>query len=360
MFDRTRMTYYPLRERKNKVYIENATIDSDKDIFPLTDKQEVWIDTLCDEILEARGTGRPVILAFGAHTIKNGLGQLLGRFAREGYFTHLATNGAGIIHDWEFAYQGRSSEDVKANVAEGKFGTWEETGRYLNLALAIGSYEGCGYGESVGKMIEKDGVMIPTKEALRSISLDQETSLEKRGSALDLLDLIIRLDLQPGWLSIDHPYKAYSLQQCAYVNHVRFTSHPMFGHDIIYTHKANKGSVIGRTAERDFLTFVDSIARLEGGVYLSVGSAVMSPMIFEKALSMVRNTGVHINDAIIRVVDLQEGSWDWNKGEPPESDPAYYQRFMKTFSRMGLKSHYLSIDNRSLFVNLYTALKRKG
>ena len=77
MFDRTRMTYYPLRERKNKVYIENATIDPDKDIFPLTDKQEVWIDTLCDEILEARGTGRPVILAFGAHT-KAG-GQLLGR-----------------------------------------------------------------------------------------------------------------------------------------------------------------------------------------------------------------------------------------------------------------------------------------
>jgi hypothetical protein len=301
-----------------------------------------------------------VILAFGAHTIKNGLGQLLGRFAREGYFTHLATNGAGIIHDWEFAYQGRSSEDVKANVAEGKFGTWEETGLYLNLALAIGAFEGCGYGESVGKMIENDGVTIPTKETLRSTSLDQDASFEKRSAALDLLDLVVRLDLQPGRLSIDHPYKAYSLQHRAYVNHVRFTGHPMFGHDIIYTHKANKGSVVGRTAERDFLMFVDSIARLEGGVYLSVGSAVMSPMIFEKALSMVRNTGVHIDDAVIRVVDLQEGNWDWNKGEPPESDPAYYQRFMKTFSRMGLKSHYLSIDNRSLFVNLYTALKRKG
>ncbi|OQA43126.1 MAG: hypothetical protein BWY50_01079 [Spirochaetes bacterium ADurb.Bin315] len=134
----------------------------------------------------------------------------------------------------------------------------------------------------------------------------------------------------------------------------------MFGHDIIYTHKANRGSAIGRTAERDFLAFVDSIARLEGGVYLSVGSAVMSPMIFEKALSMVRNTGVRIDHAVIRVVDLQKGTWDWNRGEPPEDNPAYYQRFMKTFSRMGLESHYLCIDNRSLFVNLYTALKRKG
>ena len=354
------MTYYPLRERKNKVHIENATIDPDHDSFPLTDEQEVWIDALRDEILEARKNKRPVILAFGAHTIKNGLGQLLGRFAREGYFTHLATNGAGIIHDWEFAYQGRSSEDVKANVAEGKFGTWEETGFYLNLALAVGAFEGCGYGESVGKMIEKDGVAIPSQKSLLETSLDRTASLEKRSAALDLLDLVVRLDLQPGWLSIPHPCKAYSLQHRAYVNRVPFTGHPMFGHDIIYTHKANKGSAIGRTAERDFLSFVDSIARLEGGVYLSVGSAVMSPMIFEKALSMVRNAGIRIDHAVIRVVDLQKGTWDWNQGEPPEDDPAYYQRFMKTFSRMGLESHYLCIDNRSLFVNLYTALTRKG
>lgn len=354
------MTYYPLRERKNKVYIEDATILPENDSFPLADEQEVWIDALCDEILEARRNKHPVILAFGAHAIKNGLGQLLGRFAKEGYFTHLATNGAGIIHDWEFAYQGRSSEDVKANVAEGKFGTWEETGFSLNLALAVGAFEGCGYGESIGKMIEEDGVMIPTQEELLETSLDQSASFEKRSGALDLLDLIVKLDLQPGWLGIDHPYKEYSLQHCAYVNHVRFTGHPMFGHDIIYTHKANRGSAIGRTAERDFLAFVDSIARLERGVYLSVGSAVMSPMIFEKALSMVRNTGVRIDHAVIRVVDLQKGTWDWNRGEPPEDNPAYYQRFMKTFSRMGLESHYLRIDNRSLFVNLYTALKRKG
>lgn len=360
VFDRRSMTYYPLDERRNKVFIEEANIDPAKDSFPLTPEQGSWIQALADEILEARRNERAVILAFGAHTIKNGLGQLLGRFATSGYVTHLATNGAGIIHDWEFAYQGQSSEDVKANVAEGKFGTWEETGLYLNLGLAVGAYEGLGYGSSIGKMIEEDGLLIPDKETLISVSLDPHSSNEKRSSALDLLDLITLLDLPSGWLEIKHPYKEYSLLHTAYVNQVRSTSHPMFGHDIIYTHKANKGSVIGRTAERDFLSFVDSIAHLQGGVYLSVGSAVMSPMIFEKALSMVRNAHTAIDEAIIRVVDLQEGTWDWNKGEPPESNPAYYQRFMKTFSRMGLPSHYLSLDNRSFFVNLWKELQTKG
>lgn len=360
IFDRSQMTYYPLEQRMNKVFIEEANIDPKKASFALNDEQAQWIDSLSDEILHARKNERPVILAFGAHTIKNGLGQLLGRFARDGYFTHLATNGAGIIHDWEFAYQGRSSEDVKANVAEGKFGTWEETGLYLNLGLAVGAFEGLGYGEAIGKMIADDGLMIPTEEELKAIGSDQNQSLARRSSALDLLGVIRSLKLNAGWLEILHPYKHYSVEYQTHIDHVRSTSHPMFGHDIIYTHKANSGAVIGRCAEVDFLRFVDSIAHLEGGVYLSVGSAVMSPMIFEKALSMVRNSGIPIEHASIRVADLQEGSWDWNQGEPPENNPAYYQRFMKTFSRMGLRSHYLSIDNRALFVNLFNALHAKG
>ena len=93
----------------------------------------------------------------------------------------------------------------------------------------------------------------------------------------------------------------------------------MFGHDIIYTHEANKGSVIGRAAERDFLSFAKSVSNLEGGVYLSVGSAVMSPMIFEKSLSMSRNVAIQkgeiIDDFDIHVVDLRESTWDWSQGE---------------------------------------------
>ena len=131
MFDRTRMTYYPLSERKNFVDIERARIDPRYSDFVIDEALVLRAETIASEILAARERDASVILAFGAHAIKNGLGWLLGEMASRGWITHLATNGAGIIHDWEFAYQGASSEDVRANIAEGKFGTWEETGLYL-------------------------------------------------------------------------------------------------------------------------------------------------------------------------------------------------------------------------------------
>jgi hypothetical protein len=122
-----------------------------------------------------------------------------------------------------------------------------------------------------------------------------------------------------------HPYKEYSIQPYVARSQQPFTCHPMFGHDIIYTHYANQGASVGRTAERDFLSYADSVSNLEHGVYLSVGSAVMSPMIFEKSLSMSRNVasrhGQEIRHFKIHVVDLQQSSWDWNTGEPPMDDP---------------------------------------
>ena len=96
----------------------------------------------CERIRAARAAGRPVMCAFGAHTIKNGLGPVLMRLIEQGWITHLATNGAGIIHDWELAYQGRTSEDVRANMPHGEFGTWDETGRFINLALLVGAWRG--------------------------------------------------------------------------------------------------------------------------------------------------------------------------------------------------------------------------
>jgi hypothetical protein len=135
----------------------------------------------------------------------------------------------------------------------------------------------------------------------------------------------------------------------------------MFGHDIIYTHRANCGAAIGRCAQRDFLEYAAGVAGLEGGVYLSVGSAVMSPMIFEKSLSMARNAagGKGITDCDVHVVDLQESKWDWPQGEPPLDNPAYYLRFMKTFSRMGMRAVYTQADNREFFTALYRTLKKK-
>ncbi|HZJ88441.1 MAG TPA: hypothetical protein VFC80_04735 [Sphaerochaeta sp.] len=349
MFDRSKLTAYPLNERKNLVDITTAVVDPSDTAFVTEAKLADRVEKIASDILQARKNGSAVMLAFGAHAIKNGLGRLLGEMASRGWFTHLATNGAGIIHDWEFAYQGESSEDVRANVAEGKFGTWDETGLYLNLALAVGAFEGLGYGESVGKMIVNKGLTIPSS-----------SELTKSAAGLDLLELLETLKIAPGFLSIEHPYASYSVQGRCYSENIPCTSHPMFGHDIIYTHKAMRGAAIGRTAERDFLRYVSSVADLAGGVYLSVGSAVMSPMIFEKSLSMARNIGIPVDHGAIHVVDLAPEGWDWSTGEPPMDNPAYYLRYMKTFSRMGLETSYLSSDNRDFFVALYRALEKQS
>ena len=105
------------------------------------------------------------MITFGAHSIKNGLAPVFLQLVRDGWVTHLATNGAGIIHDWEFAFQGKSCENVELMVRDGKFGNWEETGFYINLALNVGAYEGRGYGESVGAMIQNEGLTIPSARA---------------------------------------------------------------------------------------------------------------------------------------------------------------------------------------------------
>ncbi|HKL58637.1 MAG: hypothetical protein WCS35_02620 [Sphaerochaeta sp.] len=365
-FDRQKMTYFPLSERENKVTIREASIESHTYTGTITVNLQQKASFIAQQILEANKRQASVICAFGAHTIKNGAGRLLGMMAKKGWINHLATNGAGVIHDWEFAFQGASSEDVRSNVAKGMFGTWEETGLYINLALAVGSYEGLGYGSSLGAFIQRGGLNIPPRKELLSLVENggEGVSLSTRASAADLLELITSLDIPSGFLAVPHSYAEYSAQSIAFVEGVPFTSHPMFGHDIIYTHKANRGAVVGRTAERDFLSFVDSVSNLEGGVYLSIGSAVMSPMIFEKALSMARNVSLPQGNAItncqINVVDLQQESWDWSKGEPPMDNPAYYLRFMKTFNRMGCPVSYTCADNRDFLVCLYNELEKRS
>ena len=175
-------------------------------------------------------------------------------------------------------------------------------------------------------------------------------------AALDLLERVKQFDLEPGFLEVAHQWKSYSVQAAALRLGVPFTGHPMIGHDIIYTHAMNSGAAVGRAAERDFLSYAESISRLEGGVYLSVGSAVMSPMIFEKSLSMSQNLakqrGERIQNHFITVVDLAESGWDWSQGEPPEDHPEYYLRFNKSFSRMGGSMRYLQMDNRDFLLHL--------
>jgi len=358
-FDRDKLTIKKLSERHNRVSIETDMIPVSQKPVNLSDQNIKLINKTADHIRSARQKQRSVMLTFGAHTIKNGMSPTLIALIREGWITHLATNGAGVIHDWELAYNGKTSEDVRENVKRGQFGIWEETGYFINLAIISGAYEGLGYGESVGKMISKEGLNIPdirllSEEAKRSI----ETDPDHAAASIDLLGVIKKFRLEPGFISIAHPYKQNSVQASAYDFEVPFTAHPMFGQDIIYNHPMNNGGAIGRTALSDYLSFAGSVSRIDWGVYLSLGSAVMSPMIFEKTFSMAQNLeiqkGSHIDNHFILVVDLAVSDWEWQKnGEPPSDNPAYYLRYCKTFHRMGGEMHYLTADNRDFLLALY-------
>ncbi|GMR23446.1 MAG: hypothetical protein BMS9Abin37_1876 [Acidobacteriota bacterium] len=354
----------PLCERANRVLIERDRIPADQQPRPLDRETESAVEESVQKIRRARTMSRPVILTFGAHAIKNGLAPVFIRLMERGWVTHLATNGAGIIHDWEFSFQGKSSENVRANVYEGTFGIWQETGFTINLALIVGAYEGLGYGESVGSMIENECLNIPESETLLEVIRDGvEDAPEKSSAAADLLWALRTFGLEPGTLKIPHSGKAHSVQAAAYRLEIPFTGHPMFGQDIIYNHPMSCGAAIGRTAERDFLSFAHSVAQLEHGVYLSLGSAVMSPMIFEKSLSMAQNLerqrGGRIQNHHMVVVDLAESQWNWQRdGEPPPDNPAYYLRYCKTFSRMGGHMQYLCMDNREFLLHLLHGLER--
>ena len=365
-FDRGRLRFRSLRERRNLLRIEDEAADPARPPRAGVQTME-QIRRVAAWVQRSRAAGRPVVLAYGAHAIKNGLAAVMIQLAERGWVTHFATNGAGVIHDWEFAFQGESSEDVRANVAAGTFGIWEETGRCINLAVLVGAWRGLGLGQSVGAMIHEDGLLVPTAEALRgriSEAVGRGEADALVPAAADLWQQIAECRLAPGRVSIPHLWKPYSVTAAAYRLGVPLTVHPGVGYDIIYTHPLNHGGAIGRTALRDFLTFAHSIGQLTGGVYLSVGSAIMSPMVFEKAMSMAQNVALQagggIHDHCIAVNDVQEGDWDWSKGEPPTDDPAYYLRFCKSFSRMGGELEYVCADNRVFLGNLLAELRQQG
>ena len=364
-FDRDRLLVKKLHDRKNKINIEESHIPVSQLPSGFSDTSYNLIKKTAGRVRLARERNSAVILTFGAHTIKNGMSPTLIALMEDGWVTHLSTNGAGIIHDWEFAWQGRSSEDVRENVENGQFGIWDETGFYINLALIVGAYEGLGYGESVGKMISGEGLQIPEISLLQDEAVKQiKINPDLAASAADLAGTIQNFSLRPGFMAIPHPYKKYSAQARAFELKIPFTGHPMIGHDIIYNHPMNHGAALGRTALSDFLCYTNSVCSLDYGVYMSVGSAIMSPMIFEKALSMCQNIMIqkqkHIDNHFILVVDLAKAEWDWEKyGEPPLDNPAYYLRYCKTFNRMGGEMHYLTADNRDFLLALYQELKEK-
>jgi len=220
-FDRNSVCPRPLAERRNKIDFAHDRIAPETCELQLTGSARETVRQVAREIRAARACGASVVMAFGAHAIKNGLAPVLIGLMRGGWITHFATNGAAVIHDWEFAFQGCSGEDVRRYVAEGQFGLWQETGLYLNLALAVGAYEGRGYGESVGAFVANDGLKIPfpcdldAAIAAGAASDADDETLARAAAAADLTAITRHIPVSPGFLQVPHPFKEYGLQAAA-------------------------------------------------------------------------------------------------------------------------------------------------
>jgi hypothetical protein len=356
-FDLTQLQTRSLSERRSLLSVDEILIDP---ASPAAASDAPAIVEAAERIRAARGNGAAVILMYGAHLLRNGAARIITDLMEGGWITHLATNGAGSIHDWEFAWLGRSCESVEENVADGTFGAWEETGRNLHLALLAGGLRGDGYGASVGRFIMEDGCDLPAPGALR----DRLTHPDEASPAwAELLVAMQRHGLAAGQHKVVHRWKHASLLAQAFRLGIPATVHPGIGYDIVSCHPLFNGAAIGRGAGEDFRRFCASVDQMDGGVLLSVGSAIMAPQVFEKSLSCVHNLRIQegrplVSEHSIYVVDLQDGGgWDWTKGEPPKTSAAYYLRFCKSFSRMGGAMRYVQSDNVAFVHGLWHALQ---
>lgn len=359
--DLSRLKVLPLSQRKSLTQAADILVDPAREPAPVPPEVTADLQKTAAHIRKARAAGGSVILMYGAHLLRNGAALLLTDLMERGFLTHLATNGAGTIHDWEYAWLGRSTESVEENVATGTFGTWEETGRNIHLALLGGALEGLGYGRALGRFINEDGVTLPAPSILENM-IREFPGDPMTAACADLLYAIRRHGLPEGRITVNHAWKKASILAQAWRLGVPVTVHPGIGYDIISCHPMFHGAAIGRAASEDFRLFAGAVDRLDEGVVLSVGSAIMAPQVFEKSLSCVHNlrfqTGqpaVHRHR--IHVVDLQDGGrWDWTQGEPPKTNPAYYLRFCKSFSRMGGEMAYSQCDNLTFIHHLHRLL----
>ena len=320
-FDRNQLKLKPLSERDSKSSIAIIR-NPDSKVPEITKEESSQLESIANTLDSARERDRPIVWAFGAHLIKNGLSRIFIDLMEQGYVQHILANEAVVIHDWELAYHGQTEENVRDQVEQGQFGLWEETGKHINLAVKAGIDMDRGYGESIGRLISGEPI---------------------HGQ------------------SFFHKHKAMSVLAGAYKLRIPISIGANIGQSINYVHPDCDGAAIGEASYRDFLGLVETLTHLEGGAYLSIGSAILSPQIFEKAISMARNValqkGISLEDFDIVVNDIQEGKWDWSQGEPPKDDPAYYLRFMKTFTRMPGRTQYVQMDNVKFLHNLYHKLK---
>jgi hypothetical protein len=251
-FDLSQIRTYPLKSRASKTRTEDFArpyqpgsglcgwLDSLPSILAASDFRAV-VAALGD----ARSAGRGIVWGFGAHVIKTGLSPILIDLMERGFVSAMATNGAGLIHDFEIALSGATSEDVDSALGKGQFGMADETGRLMNGAINNGVAAGLGLGQAVGQ-----------------------------------------------YLCARHPQHEHSsVVAAAFRLGIPLTVHVAIGTDITHMHPAASGSALGEGSLRDFRYFASSVSRLEKGVYLNCGSAVILPEVFLKAVSLARNRG---------------------------------------------------------------------
>jgi hypothetical protein len=252
-FDLSSVRTWPLESRQSKTRVEDfgrsvpaastvaGFVDSLPDILAAADLKAV-----VRALVEAHRAQRGIVWGLGAHVIKTGLGPVLVDLMERGFVSAIATNGAGVIHDVEIALVGHTSEDVEEALGPGQFGMAEETGRLLNDAINEGVSAGLGLGQAVSRFLASR----PSKFGQSSV-----------------LTAAARLQIP-------------------------VTVHVGVGTDIIHMHPSASGAAIGEGSLRDFRYFVSNVARLERGVYLNCGSAVVLPEVFLKAVALARNRGI--------------------------------------------------------------------
>src|SRR5438105_8857346 len=252
--DLKRLKVFPLAERKSMSRIEDILVNPDSPPAAYSGAIRAQVEQCARDIVAARRRSASVMFLYGAHLVKNGGAAIVERLMAGGWLTHLATNGAGAIHDWEFAFQGWSTENVEENVATGTFGTWEETGRNINLAVLVGGLNRDGFGAALGRFIQEDGAIIPDAEQLEQ-GLREFPSDPLAPPLAELLVAIREYRLKPGRYEVAHRWKQTSIFAQAFRRGIPLTVHPGIGYDIISNHPMFNGAAIGRAAGIDFRIF---------------------------------------------------------------------------------------------------------
>jgi hypothetical protein len=315
IFDRARLKTKPLAERVNDLQRDQWLQASEAPVqFAHSD-----LSKLAARITAARQAGAAVILMMGSHVLRAGVNRHIIELMERKFVTHLAMNGSGLIHDFELARIGATTESVARYIQTGEFGLWRETGE-INDVIKNAAREKLGLGEALGCFIEHTG----------------------------------------------SAHKELSLLAAGFRCRVPVTAHVGIGYDIIHEHPNCDGAALGETSYRDFLIFARSVENLEGGVLLCFGTAVMGPEVFLKALAMARNVahqeGRVIQNFTTAVFDLIPLKGDVRQ-QASKSDYQYYYRPWKTLLVRtvagGGESYYFCGDHRATVPALHHLILKK-